>query len=68
MVGSPRPGSEGEREAESGEAHLAPTGALQQRDTAPETGLPPGAFRPVQIPTCRKRCLGAYRVAEVRPG
>eukprot|EP00974_Lingulodinium_polyedra_P100725 9757075-Lingulodinium_polyedra.AAC.1 len=30
-------------------------------------GLPPGGFRPLQIPTCRKRCLGAYWAVEVGP-
>eukprot|EP00974_Lingulodinium_polyedra_P049684 4778587-Lingulodinium_polyedra.AAC.1 len=33
----------------------------------PEIGLAPGSFRPLQIPTCRKRCLGAYWAAEVGP-
>eukprot|EP00974_Lingulodinium_polyedra_P030923 2975977-Lingulodinium_polyedra.AAC.1 len=33
----------------------------------PETGLMAGGYRPLQIPTCRKRCLGAYWAAMVGP-
>eukprot|EP00974_Lingulodinium_polyedra_P099259 9616493-Lingulodinium_polyedra.AAC.1 len=60
MVGPARLTDMGSRREGSGVAPPAPTGALQQRDMVPDMGFPPGALRPLLIPTCRKRCHGAY--------
>eukprot|EP00974_Lingulodinium_polyedra_P033171 3191139-Lingulodinium_polyedra.AAC.1 len=52
--------------AQVGNSNEAPAGAPQQREETfgPVMGLPPGSSRPLQIPICRKRCLGDYWAVE----